>query len=84
MLPNAKNGSFIVPYHDVLIGMDRGPLIELKGEVEDLTLQEGTKCDSLLEKDWEVLSKKEETDVIILVLYDVVNDGLNGSRLIVF
>jgi len=84
MLANAKNGSLIVPNHDMLIGMDRGPLIEFKAKVENLTLQKGTKCDSLLKKDWEILPEKEETDVTILVLDNVINDGLYGPGLVVF
>ena len=68
----------------MLIGMDCGPLIVLKGKLEDLTLEKRTKCNSFFKKNWEVLPEKEETDVTVLVLNDVVNDGLYGSRLVVF
>lgn len=84
MLANTKNGSLIVPNHHMLIGMDCGPLIVLKGEVEDITLEKRTKCYSFFKKNWEVLPEKKETDVTVLVLNDVVNNGLYGSRLVVF
>jgi hypothetical protein len=79
MLTNSKNGPFIVPYHSVLICVDSWPFIKLKREIEHLTLQKWAKLDSLFQQHWEILSEEEETDVIILVLDDVVDDGLNGS-----
>jgi hypothetical protein len=66
----------------VLVSVDRWPLLHLKIVVEYLTLQKWANGDSFLENNGEILPKKEETDVIILILNDVVNDHLDSPKLI--
>jgi hypothetical protein len=67
----------------VLVRVRGGPLIEVKIEEENLTVQERRQFDALLDQDWEVLAEEEGRDVIILVLYDVVDNYRNCPVLVI-
>jgi hypothetical protein len=68
--------------HKVSIGVRGGPLVVVEAEEEHIAVQERRQFYALLDQDWEVLAEEEGRYVVVLVLYDVVDDYLHCSILV--
>ena len=62
----------------MLVSMNSWPFIKLIREVEHFAVEKWTESKTFLQEDWEILSEQEETNVIVLVFYDVIYDCLDS------
>ena len=63
--------------------MNGWPLLQFEGVLEDITLEEVGHLDSLLEQSNEGVLEQEWEGVVVLMLYDILNNAIEGSDLVV-
>ena len=82
--PNVKHVAIKWPVVCLIIGMGWWPLIKIELEIEHLALKQASHLNTLLYKSREVSFEKEWGNEGILVFYDVLNDDLDSTYLIIF
>ena len=84
MLSDAEQAVAVGSDHCLPVSVSWRPLIVVKGEEENVTVQKRGKRNAFCYDFREVSTEKEGADVVVLVLNDIVDDGSDSSILIGF
>lgn len=79
-----KNRLIIWPIISLIINMVRWPLIIVKMEREDLAAEHSGHLYTFINQVTKVFLEQETWHIVVLIIYDVVYNDINGTYLIVF
>ena len=83
MVPQVEDTMVVRPKQLLLIHVVSRPSIKIKRHVKYVRLHNAFDRDGLLNQNWQILLEDEAGDVTILILYDVFNDVVHSSDLVV-
>jgi hypothetical protein len=81
--PNVKDGIIVWPVVGLIVNVSRWPLVEIKLEAEEVTLQKASHLNTFFDQVLEIIEEQETRNKIVLVLVDVLNDDLDGTDLVI-
>ena len=79
-----KNGLIVRPIISFVINMVRWPLIIVKMEREDLATEHSGHLYTFVDQVTKVFLEQEAWHIVVLIIYDVVYNNINGANLIIF
>lgn len=83
LVPKHEHGAVERPQHSIAVGVNVGPVFDLKLVAEDVRLHQLLHIDSFLKQGVEVIPEQEVESKRVLVLRDVVDDQLSCHDLVI-